>query len=222
MQGLSSPLRDYAGPSENINLDRAADYVCKLTDCYYYEQVDDLVAGQSTYCVAKVWKPKNYYTLDSNGNRIALQKEPTRSADRRLWGWRQWNPTAWPHHVIVDGSTILNVAPAPIADVAGGLIVDGFCLSTLPAVGHASHQWDTDDDECPLPQWAHDAVSYRYIYLRLRQLLAVEPAAKELMAQYNADFLNEIKQVETAAITAYKSIRFDRNGGAAYGYAGYY
>ncbi len=198
-------LSRWAGPPEERALDAAADDIAQRTDCYYTEMSDALVAGQATYCYPKIYKLKAVYCVDAQGERHRLPLVTANyleksgrggtlySAGKSGWapvevpGWRTWPAEDTPRFAVLADLTTFDVAPVAKTTRAGGIIAAGFALPSLPANGHALHQWDTAGDECPLPAVAHEAVIALATARRCLQMSAKDRNYIALAQAYKAE-----------------------------------
>lgn len=208
------------GTSGERQLDAAADDTAQATDCYTAEQIDDLTLDQAEYCFPKIYKPKAWYVVDENGNRHVLIPRTSHELDRcggftsvsfgftstgtGETGWRTWTAQDYPTYRVMSGLTSFLVAPVAKATRAGGIIVAGFALSTLPITGRDKHQWDLPTDECPLPSWAHNAVVLKATANIARMLKVKNGAYRQIEQDYNNDWQLACGEVASQAAKNYR------------------
>jgi len=225
MQGYGDTMKNarlYEAFSADTQLDRAADDTCYKTDCYFSVQQEALVANQAIYCAPKVYKPKNYEVIDINGNTLPLGRDNTRSFNNRFPQWQSWVAQDPPNWVVQDGLNYLTLAPTPSMDRANGLIITGFCASTLPKAGHTNHQWDLDTDECPLPQIAHSCVVAGGTFYKLQQMISQDPKVFGPLAGYwKQQWDEECNRLAVWAAKEYASMRLGGYNNNTNWYGGY-
>jgi hypothetical protein len=191
-------------------LDEAANKVCRATDCFWREFRMDLVTGRNLYCDPLLYKIPAIYLISDTGDQRLLERKSVRDMDGSYFGWREWNTNSNPTFAVAQGMNRFLLAPGPSTDRNSALIFTGFSVTADNSEAQTFHLWPGADDECPMPQEAHDAVLYLFICDRLKQMKAkreTRETAMALLPDYLRDFQEEIQRLETFAQIRYSEQR---------------
>lgn len=165
-----SQVREPLLLDEAISL--AADDVARRTDCYQTYETSDIDGSptvQSSFCM-----PPNIYKIKSvkvvnEDDTVTLFVHNRREIVTRKWmdttqGNWQTEPldTGEARFAVVE-RPYLWLWPYPDYDKTDGLTVYGYATP--------SGLWSADDDECPLPDYAHAAVEWRACMIRAIQFM---------------------------------------------------
>lgn len=209
-QGGFSDLLQSDPFTEQFALDSAADDVCKGTDCFWREFKTDLIADQSEYCDPFIYNIKAIYIIDDAGDQRPLSLFSTRDMNSLYPIWRQWVTDLNPRYAMAQAMNRFVIAPTPSTNRDDALIFTGFAVTCDSSTAQAFHLWPDDTDECPIPQEGHDAVLYRYIWLRLLQMMAepkTAPIAAALMPTYERLYEEQKGRLETFAQIRYSQMQ---------------
>jgi hypothetical protein len=143
---------------------RTCDDICMATGCHYTDFEADLVADQSDYCPpASLYRVKALLVRDSEtGDWRPLRASKVRRADKNVSAWRNAASGTIAQAFIAGPMGPVWLVPPPSADVTDGLRFEGF------AKPGAAWEYDSDtgealelttDSECPIPDWAQDAIA---------------------------------------------------------------
>ena len=134
--------------------------VARKTDCYEDVRYLDIEEDVQVYCAPDIYRPVAVFAKDSsdNWNRLFVLRAHDDNFDSV-----RFDTAADPvTHVGFRGGNQLVLAPTPSTTRAAGLLIEGYCQPGEYWVydSDGTAQTPTEDDECPLPVWAHDAVVY--------------------------------------------------------------
>lgn len=174
-----------------------ANDVARLTDCYIGRRYLDTVAGTSEYCASDLYRVKNIMAIQIDGNYKRLLLIDW--YDGKNYLYRQNDSAAIPTHVIIFEGNRIRLHPTPSISTTNGIMMEGWAVpgdvwvydtngnpSTTPA----------DQQECPLPNIAHDCVVYGVLAKK-----AVQQRDMEMVQYYQGQFEQRLGMVESFAAT---------------------
>jgi len=171
--------------------------IAKNTDCYWSRRYLDLVAGTAEYCSSDLYRVKNIFALQSDGEYKTLLRVDW--YDAKNWQYRSPSDTSpVPSHVVVFENNRMRFWPMPSVAVTNGIMLEGWCLPgdywVYDVNGTAVAMDDTQ--ECPLPVVAHDAVVFGVLYWK-----ALQTRDADMVAIYRDEYEKRVGMVESFAAT---------------------
>jgi hypothetical protein len=209
-----TPGGDSSALYDNLII-RAADKVCRATDCLYGVESQDLTANQYTYCSPNIYRIIQMRVLDSGG--IWRPLSPVSVKDMGRVASTNWlnDPANDPPQYAVMGapssaSGSVRLYPTPSTSRTAAIHFEGFMTTgrvwSYNTDGTAKTM--SDDTPFPGPQWAVDAVVYQTLILRCIQYPTKENAARMPMLQ--AEYRSAIGEIEQKAANWYTHDRINR------------
>lgn len=181
-----------------------ANQVARATDCLVGRRILDLVEDQQEYCAPDVYRIQAVFRVDADtGDYTRLPI--LWNYERGLDGWRNEDASHPVEKCAVFGQNRIGVYPTPDAAVTGGLVVEGYAVPgdyweyDVDGVGQAP----TENDNCPLPDYSHEAVVYGVLAMRAKQKM--DMAAAQMWDQEYRKHLGEVES--NAAMYARRSGR---------------
>ena len=150
--------------------------IARTTDSYIGRRYLDIVAGTSEYCDSDLYRVKNIFTLQSDGDYERLQLIDW--ADARSQDYRRTDTDITPTQAIVFGMNRIKLYPQPSASTTNGLMIEGYAIPGDYWVYDSNGNPITlvDSHSCPLPESGHDAVVYGVLAEKALQMRDGEAA----------------------------------------------
>jgi|GWRWMinimDraft_13_1066021.scaffolds.fasta_scaffold05029_2 hypothetical protein len=150
--------------------------IARTTDSYIGRRYLDIVAGTSEYCDSDLYRVKNIFTLQSDGDYERLQLIDW--ADARSQDYRRTDTDITPTQAIVFGMNRIKLYPQPSASTTNGLMIEGYAIPGDYWVYDSNGNPVTliDSHSCPLPESGHDAVVYGVLAEKALQMRDGEAA----------------------------------------------
>jgi hypothetical protein len=118
--------------------------------------------------------------------------------DQKVDQFRSDATASYPEYAVIHGMNRIGVYPIPNAAVTQGLLVEGYAIPgdywVYSTTGVA--QTPTDNDECPLPNVAHDCVVYGMLANKAAMI-----GNEAGFAIYNGQYNERLGLVESYAAT---------------------
>ncbi len=171
--------------------------VARNTDCFIGRRYLDLVANTAEYCASDLYRVKNVFISDTLGEYIRLMLVEWYEGDNERYR-RQGNAT-YPTHAMVFGMNRIRLWPTPAVALTDGVMIEGYATPgntwTYDVNGNPSTT-PADEQECPLPSVAHDAVVYGVLYKK-----AMQQRDMEMIPYYRDEYEKRTGMVESFAST---------------------
>jgi len=144
--------------------------VAKNTDCYWSRRYLDLVADTAEYCSSDLYRVKNIFALQDDGEYKRLLIVDWYDAQNQQY--RDPSDTSSiPSHCVVFENNRVRFWPIPNVARTNGVMFEGWCIPgdywVYDSNGTAVAM--SDAQECPLPLIAHDSVVYGVLYYKALQ-----------------------------------------------------
>lgn len=167
-----------------------ANEVARQSDCHEDVRYLDVEADTQVYCAPDVYRPVAVFIKNSSGewNRAYTM----RSHDDNFDSYRFSDAADPATHVGFRGGNQILLAPTPSVTRSAGLLIEGYCQpgETWVYDSDGTAQAATENDECPLPVWSHDAVVYGCL-ARRAEIARDFPAAQMFRQEY-ANLLGDV------------------------------
>lgn len=147
----------------------AADEVARRTDCYqtyYTMDINGSPTPSTRFCLPdELYKIKSAKVINEDDT-VRILTHRYRQFVSRVWmdkfyfGWQNTPAETGAVRYIVLERPYAFLYPFPAYDKTGGLTLYGYATPG---------DWSADDDECPLPGYAHHAVELRAALMRCTQ-----------------------------------------------------
>lgn len=146
----------------------AADDIARKTRIYYVECTLPVIKGQAQYCAPPIDRIIGARIKSAEGDNISAIFAD--ASDRfSMRGYPDYDePNGTPRIIAALGANTIRLTPTPdfatdpAGPSAGGVYMEGY--------GHPADTWPSDDDECPLPEKAHQAVIWHACASRSRRM----------------------------------------------------
>lgn len=168
----------------------SANQIARKTDCLFGRRYLDLEEDVDEYCSPDMYRIRGVFKLEDNEyKRLRLLDFADRQVDRyRTQG------NAVIDACILYATNRLRFLPTPTDNVTNGVMIEGYCQPGM------IWQYDTngnavplaDDQECPLPDSAHDCLVYSVLYSRAMQMKDAN-----VLALYKSEYLDRLGMVES-------------------------
>ena len=178
---------------------RAVAEVAERTDCLHKGRSLNLVAATATYCPEGLRRVTGVAWKDSSSNLwgdVAVRTHHW--MDANIYNWRSEPSADTARALVVTGPNAITVWPTPSVSRTAALRLEGYwkpgekwvySSGVLVAAARA--------DECPLPDFAHNAAVARAKYLFGVQLLALNPAITPVLTLLDRESTRMIGIVES-------------------------
>lgn len=171
--------------------------VARNTDCYWSRRYLDLSANTSEYCASDLYRIKNVFALQQDGEYKRLMLVDW--YDAKNWQYRSPSDSApIPTHAVVFENIRMRFWPMPSTNSSNGVMIEGWAIPgdywLYDTSGNAVAMDDTQ--ECPLPDIAHDAVVFGVLYYK-----ALQVRDGEMIAVYRDEYEKRTGMVESFTAT---------------------
>ena len=144
--------------------------IARSTDSYIGRRYLDIVAGTDEYCDSDLYRVKNIFVLQPDGDYVRAKLVDW--ADARSRNYRRTDVDTIPTHAVVFGMNRIKLYPQPSTNITNGLMVEGYAIPGDYWVYDTSGNpvTLTDAHSCPLPDSGHDAVVYGVLMEKALQM----------------------------------------------------
>lgn len=199
----------------------AVNEVCKRTHCLHTSFVTDINAGQATYCAEpSLLQLDGLMVKDPQGFWRPIPVSPGADAAMAKAGFSVYDRAGFSHdwqwHASFTGAGPITLYPTPQTDRPGALWLSGYFMP--------GNVWEIDPDtkaprpldsahECPVPDWALEAVKRVALLRRAEQLLIRRRDLADLLPLYERRAQEEVGRVESIAAQYGESLPRGRGRG---------
>lgn len=181
----------------DLLVNETANDVARNTDCFIGRRYLDLVANTSEYCASDLYRVKNIFVSDTLGEYKRLMLVEWYEGDNERY--RRDGYAVYPTHAMVFGMNRVRLWPTPTTALTDGVMIEGYATPgdvwTYDVNGNPSNT-PADQQECPLPSVAHDAVVYGVLYKK-----AMQQRDMEMIPYYRDEYERRTGMVESFAST---------------------